>query len=162
MTNTNYLGNIRNFPERQTININVLRGSHIEWTDLIKHLKIRKFCLYIYIYTILSRCQHRSPWIPLTTILYLSQSWEVFKPISPIGTGLLYIGSSWSSCLCLSMRRGPQEYIAYEFVLTSQAVSCMPSAPNLVFIMGVGWSYGCSFVGSCLQDLYKIAHIILM
>ena len=31
-----------------------------------------------------------------------------------------YIGSS---CLCSSMWRGPQEYITYEFVLTSSAVS---------------------------------------
>ena len=43
----------------------------------------------------------------------------VFKVISSIGTELLYIGSSWSSCLCSSMWKGPQEYIAYEFVLNS-------------------------------------------
>ena len=47
----------------------------------------------------------------------------LFRVISCIGTELLYIGSMWSSCLCSSMWRGQQEYIAYEFVFTSPAVS---------------------------------------
>ena len=44
---------------------------------------------------------------------------------------LLYVGSSWSSCFWSSMWRGPQEYIAYEFVLTSPAVSHMSGLFNL-------------------------------
>ena len=43
---------------------------------------------------------------------------------------LLYVSSSWSSCLCLSMWRGPQVYITYEFVLTSPAVSRMSGSSN--------------------------------
>ena len=50
------------------------------------------------------------------------RSWSVFKDTSGIGTELLYISSSWSSCLCSSMWRDPQEYVAYEFVPTSPAV----------------------------------------
>ena len=50
-----------------------------------------------------------------------------FRTTSHIGTELLYVGSSWSSCLCLSMGRGPQEYVTYEFVPTSPAVSRMSS-----------------------------------
>ena len=39
--------------------------------------------------------------------------------------------SSWSSCLSSSMWRGPQAYVAYEFVLTSPAVSRMSGSSNL-------------------------------
>ena len=59
------------------------------------------------------------------------RSWEVFKATSCIGTELSYIVSSWLFCLCSSMWRGPQEYIVYEFVLTSPAVSCMSGSSNL-------------------------------
>ena len=62
---------------------------------------------------IMSRCQHRSLWPSLA------------KAISFIDTELLYIGFSWSSCLCSSMWRGPPDYITEEFVLTSPAVFCM-------------------------------------
>ena len=44
---------------------------------------------------------------------------------SRIGTELLYVGSSWSSCLCLSVRSGPQEYITYEL---------MSSVPQVWFV----------------------------
>ena len=46
-------------------------------------------------------------------------------------TELLYLVSSGSSCLCSSMWRGPQEYITYEFVLTSPAVSRMSVSSSL-------------------------------
>ena len=41
--------------------------------------------------------------------------WKVFRATSRNGTELLCVCSSWSSCLCSSMWRGPQEYITYEF-----------------------------------------------
>ena len=50
---------------------------------------------------------------------------------SNIRTELLYIDSSWSPNTCSSMWRGPQEYIAYEFVLTSPAVTNVSSLSNL-------------------------------
>ena len=56
---------------------------------------------------------------------------KVFQAISCIDSELLYIGSSWSSNLCSSMRRGTQEYIAFELVLTSSAVSRMSGSSNL-------------------------------
>ena len=55
---------------------------------------------------------------------------DVFQATSCIDTELLYIGSSWSTCLCSSMRRGPQYCIAYEFVLTSPAVSHKPRSSH--------------------------------
>ena len=66
---------------------------------------------------------------PLSPPIYIvHRSWEFFKAISCIGT---YIGSSWSSCLCSSMWRGLWEFVAYEFVLTSLAVSGMSGSYNL-------------------------------
>ena len=57
-------------------------------------------------------------------------------PASPqsytcILTELQYVGSSWSSCLCSAMCRGPLEYITYELVPTTPAVFCMPVSSNL-------------------------------
>ena len=66
---------------------------------------------------------------PLISIVHRFR--KVFKPSSCITTELLYIGSSWSSCLCSSMRTCPLEYIAYEFVSTSTAVSCMFGLSNI-------------------------------
>ena len=68
------------------------------------------------------------PLTPPISIVHCPQ--EVFKVISYTGAVLLYIGSSWSSYLCSSMWRGPQEYIAYEFILTSRAVSRMSGSSN--------------------------------
>ena len=50
---------------------------------------------------------------------------------SCIGPELLYVGSSWSSCLYSSMWRSPQEHVLYEFVPTSPAVSRMSGSFNL-------------------------------
>ena len=70
----------------------------------------------------------------------------VFLATSCIGTELLYIGSSWSSHLCMSMWMGPKEYIAYDFVLTSQGVRAelalySPSTPCQIclYIMDQGF-----------------------
>ena len=81
------------------------------------------------------------PLTPPVSIVHRSR--EVFQTSSCIGTELLYIGSSLSSKLCLSMWRDPQEYIAYEFVLTSPAGSaCLVGLIWLVFVMG-GWCLFC-------------------
>ena len=66
---------------------------------------------------------------PLIFIVHLFR--QVLKFTSRIGRDLLYVGSSWSSCLCSSMWRGPQEYVTYEFVPTSPAVSCMSGSLNM-------------------------------
>ena len=48
------------------------------------------------------------------TIFTVHCSREVFKALSCIGTELLYIGSSWLSCLCLSMRILEADTVKYE------------------------------------------------
>ena len=56
--------------------------------------------------------------------------WQVFWATSSICTELLYVCLSWMSRLCSSLRRGPQEYITYELVPTSLAVSRMSGLSN--------------------------------
>ena len=95
-------------------------------------------CVYIYIYIydmhfgydtwtnfiiiiiiIMSRHQNEYIWTFLATLT------------SRFGTELLYVHSNWSSCLYLSIWRGPQEYITYVFLFTSPAVSHMSGSSNL-------------------------------
>ena len=75
----------------------------------------------------------------------------------------MYISSSWSSYLCSSMWSNPQEYITWEFVLTSPAASCTSGSFNLgSFLVGGRWLYSCCFVGCCLQDwLYIYIYIYI-
>ena len=60
------------------------------------------------------------------------------RPLLPADLGdyimyrqLLYVDSSWSSCLCTSMWRGPQKYVTNEFIPTSPAVSHMSGSSDL-------------------------------
>ena len=64
----------------------------------------------------------------LSSIASVRSSW---LHLVCIDTELLYIGSSWSSCLCSSIWRGPREYVTYEFVLTSPVLSRMAGSSNL-------------------------------
>ena len=68
------------------------------------------------------------PFSPPLPIVHCFQL--VFRATSRIGTELLYVGSSWSSYLCSAMWRGSQEYITYELVPTSPAVSHMSGSSN--------------------------------
>ena len=73
---------------------------------------------------------------------------QILSATSRIDTELLYVGSSWSSCLFSSMWRGSRDYITYEFVPTSPAVSRMSGLSNFdsVFVMGGRWPCSCCFV----------------
>ena len=55
---------------------------------------------------------------------------QILRATSRIGTELLYIGSRWTSCFCSAMWRGPLEYITYELVPTSPAVSRVSGSSN--------------------------------
>ena len=67
-----------------------------------------------------------SPFLPIIHRLR-----QVFRVTSRVLTQLLYVGSCWSSHSCSSMCGGPQEYVAYELVLASPAVSCVSGSSNL-------------------------------
>ena len=69
------------------------------------------------------------PLSPLLPIVH--HLWPVFRATSRILTQLLYVCSSWLSCFCSAICGGPQEYITYELVPASPAVSCMSGSSNL-------------------------------
>ena len=107
--------------------------------------------IYIYIYISSSSCRTAStdipdPLSPLLPIIHRLR--QVFRVTSCVLTLLLYVSSCWSSCFCSSICGGPQEYLAYELVLASPAVSCVSGSSNLyrfrdggasVRIVGVLW-----------------------
>ena len=68
------------------------------------------------------------PLSPLLLIVHLF--WQVPGATSCILTELLYVGSSWSSCFCSAIWRGPWENITYELVAASPVMSCMSSSSN--------------------------------
>ena len=58
-------------------------------------------------------------------------SLSFIRVTSCVLTQLLYVSSGWSSCFCLAICGGPQEYITFELVLASPAVSCVSGSSNL-------------------------------
>ena len=107
--------------------------SIIPWPNLTRVLPVGQIGLWSF--TILHHHHHHHaastdfpvPLLPLVSIVHRSR--QVFHATSC--TELLKIGSSWSSKTCTTVWMNPLEYIAYEFVLTSPAVSCMSSSSNL-------------------------------
>ena len=99
--------------------------------------------IYIYISSSSSSSRHAismdilDPLSPPLSIVHCF--WQVLRATSRIGTELLYVDSSWLSCLCSSMWRGPQVYITYKLIPTSPAVSCMSGLSNLDSFCD-GWS----------------------
>ena len=90
--------------------------------------------IYLFLKSSSSSCRTISmdipgPFLPPFSIVHCF--WQIFRVTSHISTELLYVGSSRSSCLCSSMWRGPQEYVTYEFVLTSPVVSLMSGSSNI-------------------------------
>ena len=71
----------------------------------------------------------RDPLSPLLPIIH--RLWLVFRARSHFLTELFNVCSSWSSWFCLAICGGPQEYITYELVLASPAVSCMSGSASL-------------------------------
>ena len=79
----------------------------------------------------------RDPLSPPLPIVYCFR--QVLKSTSRICTELPYVGSSWTSCLCSFMWRGPQEYITYELVPTYPAMDRMSASSNFDSFRD-GWS----------------------
>ena len=111
----------------------------------------------------MSCCKHKFPWLFLATRLYCLSlpaglpGYILYRHRAAVES------SSWLSNFCSSMWEGLQEYIAYDFILTSPAVARMSGLSNLdVFMMGGSWPYSCCFMGCCLQDLFNTARSILV
>ena len=120
--------------------------------------------VYIYIYISSSSCHAVSTDISDLLSPPLHCFWPVFRATSSIGTELLYVCSSLTSCLCSSLRRGPQEYMTYKSVPTSPAVPCMSGSSNFDSFRD-GWQVAVQLlfcVECCLQDLFNIAGSIIV
>ena len=100
-------------------------------TFLVNMLFIIILLLIFIIIIIMLHHQHGYPWPSPATNLYC--------PSLPVGLQgyILYrhraiaCRSSWSSYLCSSMWRSPQEYVSYEFSPTLPAVSSMSGSSYL-------------------------------
>ena len=89
--------------------------------------------IYIYIYISSSSCLAISTGIPdpLSPGLPIIHCFRLtLRATSRIGTELLYVDSSWSSCFCSSMGRRLQGYITSELVPTSPAVPRVSGSSN--------------------------------
>ena len=87
----------------------------------------------IIIMVIMSCFRHGFSWFSLTIRLYLPSLpvdlYDYF--LFCVHTDMLQLSTCCSANICMSMCRGPWENVAYEFVLISQAVSCMFCSSNL-------------------------------
>ena len=98
---------------------------------------IKKKLLEIIYFQVTNHHHHDalSAWIFLTLSRYPSLSDIAFgrssglHPVSALSC-CMYVCPSLTSSLCSSLRKGPREYITYEFVPTSPAVSCMSGSSN--------------------------------
>ena len=75
-----------------------------------------------------------------------------------VSAQLLYIGSSWSSSLCSSMGRGPQEYIAYEFVPTSPA--CLVRLTLILYLFNITRSILVKLLSSFFSIRLLSVHVV--
>ena len=69
---------------------------------------------------------HLTPLFPIVHHLR-----QVFWVTSCVLTQLLYVSSGWSSCFCLAICGGPQQYVTYELVFASPAVSGVSGSSDL-------------------------------
>ena len=90
--------------------------------------------IYIYIYISSSSCRAASTDIPdplSPLFLIVLRLWQIFMATSRILIELLYVCSSWLSCFCSAICGGPSEYITYELVSASPAVSRVSGSSKL-------------------------------
>ena len=71
---------------------------------------------------------------------------QVLRATSHIGTELLYVGSNWSSCFCLSISSS---------LLLQQCPTCLVHLILMVFVMGGCWPYSrCSILVWLLSSFF--------
>ena len=98
---------------------------------------------------------------PLSPPLSIVHCFRQFlRATSRIGTKLLYVCSSWSTCFCSYMWRNTSPISSS--LLLQQCPACLFGLILIVFVMGGRWPYSCCVVEYCLQDLFNIAHCILV
>ena len=83
---------------------------------------------------------------------------QVFRTRSCIGTELLYVGSSWLSCLLLVHVKGSSVCQLFVRSYFSSRVTSI----WIVQVMIGRWPYSCCFVGCYLQYVFNIARSIFV
>ena len=110
--------------------------------DSIQYMRVCMYLyVYMYVYMYIHSCIYHHHHIcaagtdisdPLSPLLpIVNRLRQVFRAISRILTELLYVYSTWSSRFCSAIWGGPLEYITYELIPASPAVSCMSGSSNL-------------------------------
>ena len=126
----------------------------------VKITKMRTQC-YLGIIIIMSRYQHADPLLPPNPIVYCFR--QVFRTTSRISTEQLYVSSSWSSSFarpCEGVHR--RTSLMSLSLLLQQCSAGLVRLILIVFMMGGRQPYSWCFVGCCLQDVFNIAHSILV
>ena len=95
-----------------------------------------RFNTHTHTYTPTSTHTHTHIYIYISSSSCRAASTDIADPLSPLlpivhRLWLLYICSSWSSCFCSAICGDLLEYITYELVPASPAVSCMSGSSNL-------------------------------
>ena len=120
---------------------------------------------FIGVQTSSSSCHATSTDIPdpLSLLLIVHPFWQVLRATSRILTELLYVGSSWSPCFCSAMWEVHRRTsLMSTSLLLQQYPACQVRLTLIASVIGGRWPYSCCFVWCCLQDLFKIAHTILV
>ena len=111
---------------------------------------------------IMSHYQHGYPWPSLATLLYhpllpaVLQGYILYQHRAAVCrfklvvlTLLIHVNGSTGVHMSSSL-------------LLQQCSTCLVRLTLIVFVMGNRWLYSCCFVGCCCQDLFIIAHSILV
>ena len=99
------------------------------------------------------------PFSPPLSIVH--HFWQVFRATSCIGTELLYVDDRPAfACPCGRVHWNMS--LTSLSLLLQQCPTGLLRLTWIVFVMGGKWPCSCCFVGCCLQDLFNIAHSILM
>ena len=153
------------------INLTVWRK--VEKTNNLKFDEFIKFWIIVF-FTFSSYIYHhdhdhdmRLAWISLTLSLHVSLSFIAFGRSS----GLHPISSH--SC-CMNVRAGRPAFdwpyagvhrstsLTISSLLLQQCPACLVCLACIVFVIGGRWPYSWHHVGCCCQDLFNIAHNILV
>ena len=126
---------------------------------------IRELCVYLYIIIMLC-CQFGSPWPALAIRLYCQsllaglQGYTQYQHRTVVYSMQPIAGHPAFACPCEWVHRCMS--LISSSLLLQQCPAYLVHLTWIIFMMGSRWLYSSCFVGCCLQDLFNIAHSILV
>ena len=147
-----------------------------DWTQVSRTIDEHCVCVYIYYLTYIAQLagvvNHHHHVVPLARIsLTISRHFSLSFIAFGRSSGLHPV-SSHSCCMYV---RASRPAFAWPYVgvhrstslmssslLLQQCPACLFRLTWIVFVMGARWPYSWCLVGCCLQDLFNIAHKILV